>query len=468
MNGFNNQKMNHLSKFRQQFGLISVLSLLVIGISACSSSNSTTEESASEPSASAAAETVEAPKIGGTVDFLTWQAGASVDAGIKATAKLYEKSHPGTTINVTILPWEQYEQKLQLAITGGKTPDIFQAASTALRLVESGKVLRLDDYIAKDPVLSDANQTRTTAFDLAKFDGEHIDAFPLGTLCGMQLFFNQDLFDKAGVAYPTSSWTWDDFLAAAQKLTVTKNGKTVQWGTTLGYLRGWDGGWQSIAASNGMTKLLDKSGAAPRLSVDQPSVANAWQFMQDLIYKYKVAPTLANEEVFKQSGNSFQSGKTAMIADGCWQMGPYDNAIKNLGMTTLPVGSSGQSVGPVWGNNMIISSDSDNKDTAWDFLRWWTVTKDAMVPFAQASASCGSAIVKEFDQFVSTPWANIPGGNACADSLNNVQNFSIYTPNWGEVYGKTIDPAWNTQLLTGKISAADLVQMIAKETDGKL
>ena len=460
MNPYRNKKN---TSFRQKSRIYLSLSALVLALVGCSSTGG--EKTAPEAESAPA---VEAPKIGGTVNVLTWQAGASVDAGIKSTAKLYEAANPGTKINVTILPWEQYEQKLQLAITGGKTPDIFQASSTALRLVESGKVLRLDDRIANDPILSDSSKFRTSAFDLAKFDGTHIDAFPLGTLCGMQLFYNQDLFDQAGVTYPTATWTWDDFLEAAKKLTVVKGGKTTQWGTTLGYLRGWDGGWQSIAASNGMTSFLDSSSGTPRLALEQPQVEATWQFLQDMIFKHKVAPTMATEEIFKQSGNSFQSGKTAMIVDGCWQMGPYDTAIKNLGMMTLPVGTSGKSVGPVWGTNMIIAKDSQNADTAWDFLRWWTLTQDAMVPFAKTSAACGSALLKEFDALLNTPWANIPGGEACADSLNNVQNFSIYTPNWGEVNGKVIDPAWNTKLIEGKITAKEFVAMLVKETEGKL
>ena len=63
---------------------------------------------------------------------------------------------------------------------------------------------------------------------------------------------------------------------------------------------------------------------------------------------------------------------------------------------------------------------------------------------------------------------NIPGGDACANSLNNVKNFSIYTPNWGEVYGKVIDPTWNTKLLEGKITAKEFVATLKTETDGKL
>ena len=106
------------------------LTFLIVSLVGCSSASQDKDAAQSE-----SAPVVEAPVIGGTVNILTWQTGASVDAAVKTVAKLYEKTHPGTTINVTILPYEQYEQKLQLAITVGKTPDIFQAASTALRLV---------------------------------------------------------------------------------------------------------------------------------------------------------------------------------------------------------------------------------------------------------------------------------------------------------------------------------------------
>ena len=46
------------------------------------------------------------------------------------------------------------------------------------------------------------------------------------------LYYNKDLFDKAGVAYPTNDWTWNDMLAAAKKLTLdtNKDGKIDQWG----------------------------------------------------------------------------------------------------------------------------------------------------------------------------------------------------------------------------------------------
>ena len=44
------------------------------------------------------------------------------------------------------------------------------------------------------------------------------------------LFYNKDLFDKAGVEYPTGDWTWDDLRAAAEKLTIKEGDTATQWG----------------------------------------------------------------------------------------------------------------------------------------------------------------------------------------------------------------------------------------------
>ena len=44
------------------------------------------------------------------------------------------------------------------------------------------------------------------------------------------MYYNKDLFDHAGVAYPQRGWTWDDFLNRASQLTVREGNETVQYG----------------------------------------------------------------------------------------------------------------------------------------------------------------------------------------------------------------------------------------------
>ena len=438
------------TRHRLRIGLL-IGATLALAVAACSSSGSGSTDKGSD--------------LEGTISFMTWASGASVDAATKQIAKLYMKSHPGTTIKVTILPYDQYAQKIQLTAAGGSIPDVFQAPASALKFVQSGKVLRVGDYIEKDPVLSDPMKSRTWAYSIAKIDGKHIDAFPLGGLCGMQLYYNRDLFDQANLAYPDESWTWDDFRAAAKKLTVTKNGKTVQWGTDLGYLVGWDGGWQTIAASNGMKTFMDTKAGKPHLELDQQPVVDAWQFMQDLVFKDKVAPTPATQKALAQGGGSgFQAGKVAMVPDGCWQMGPYQTAVKNLGMAQLPRGTTGQSIGPVWGTNMFIAKASEHPKLAYDFLRWWTVEKAAIKPYAKASGWCGTSIVKANDTIVTSAWKKIRGGDACVKSLDGARTFSIISPNWDQAYTNVLAPMWNDKFLQGKMSGAEL----SKELSTKL
>lgn len=427
---------------------IAALAATVVG---CSSGDTSTKDESSDRT--------------GTITFMTWASGASVDAATKQIAKRYMKSHPGTTIKVTILPYDQYAQKIQLTAAGGSIPDVFQAPASALRFVKSGRVVRVGDYIAKDPVLRDPAKSRTWAYSIAKIDGKHIDAFPLGGLCGMQLYYNRELFDRAHVAYPTDDWTWDDFRAAAQKLTLRQGGKTTQWGADLGYLVGWDGGWQSMAASNGMKTFMTHEGDKPHLDLAQQPVVDAWQFMQDLVYKDKVAPPPATQKALAQGGGSgFQAGKVAMVPDGCWQMGPYAVAVKKLGMARLPRGTTGASVGPVWGTNMFIAKASKHPQLAYDFLRWWTVEKSAIKPYAEASGWCGTSIVKANDALTSSAWKKVQGGQACVSSLEDARTFSIVSPNWDEAYTNVLAPMWNDKFLQGKMTAPEL----ARQLDTKL
>src|SRR5262249_5836271 len=84
-----------------------------------------------------------------------------------------------------------------------------------------GAVTDLDTFIEGDngfdpsimyPAIADFGKVEGTTYCLAK------DYSPL------VLYYNKDQFDQAGVDVPTAEWTWDDFLAAAQKLTIDANG----------------------------------------------------------------------------------------------------------------------------------------------------------------------------------------------------------------------------------------------------
>jgi multiple sugar transport system substrate-binding protein len=301
---------------------------------------------------------------------------------------------------------------------------------------------------------------------MMKFDRKHIYGAQNGSLCSMQLYYNRTIFDKAHLAYPNTRWTWSDFLTTARKLTVRQGGKTVQWGADWGYLLGWDGGWQTLAASFG-AKIMKTNFNPRKLYLNDPATIKAWQFMHDLVYKYKVAPTPAVDKALGQGGASpFQTGRIAMVPDGCWQLATYKTSVK-LGMTLLPRGPVAR-VNPVWyAGGFMIPASSPNKPLAWEWLRWLAADKTANELMAKAGLNCGAPLVKTYDKLFSAAWATVPGGNACVKSLNHARYFQIYAPNLQQIFDNVINPNWD-KFQHGKISARELAATLDREVNTAL
>lgn len=420
----------------------------------------------SAPSVGTTSAPAAAGQVSGEITVMNWNISAAVDKVFQDQAAEYSKTHPGTTVNMNLLPFEQYSQKLPLLFSSGTPPDAFGMPGNIMQYVQADKVMPLDDYMKTDPVLSDPKQIRTQANDMVRFAGGHVYATQSGTLCSMQLYYNQDLFDKAGVAYPDDNWTWDDLRAAAQKLTVREGEDTQQWGMDLGYLLGWDGGWQALATSFG-AKIMDTNFNPTRLNLDSPEVIQGWQYMQDLIYKDKVAPPPSVRSALDQAGGPFLSGKVAMVPDGCWQLATYKEAKFKLGMALLPKGKAGR-VHPIWyANPYVIPTATKNPALAWDFLRWLATDQKANEMMASAGLNCGAPVVRKYDDLYSKAWQGIPGGNACVRSLDTAQYFQIYSEKWQETYDGQIAPEWE-QFTNGKITAQQLSAAITDKANAAL
>jgi len=82
-------------------------------------------------------------------------------------------------------------------------------------LAESGMIRSIEPLLASSPQL-DLDDFYEGTFDSMRWHGE---LWGLPTDVDPWVFyFNKDLFDRAGVPYPTAQWTWDDMLNAAQRI----------------------------------------------------------------------------------------------------------------------------------------------------------------------------------------------------------------------------------------------------------
>jgi len=198
----------------------------------------TTAPATATPAAQAASQSASQVKIRATV----WVDKNELAANDQMT-KLYQQTHPNVALDwINITGGGPYgRDKLQTMIAGGDAPDMMMLNTGQFEgLAARNALLALDDLAKEEK--TDLSIFWPSAVEGCKYQGK-LYGMPRD-ISNVVLYYNKDLFDKAKVAHPTDTWTWDDFLAAAKKLTISKSGGTRvdQWGFgLLNFVWAWAG-----------------------------------------------------------------------------------------------------------------------------------------------------------------------------------------------------------------------------------
>jgi multiple sugar transport system substrate-binding protein len=253
-----------------------------------------------------------------------------------------------------VIPEDQYSQKLNQMVAAGNAPDILIAWECDLQNFARGKKLvPLDDYLAKSTIV-DANDFIPAVQGMKELNGATY-GLPYGYAANI-LYYNKDLFDKAGVPYPTNSWTMDDFKSAVEKLTIIEDGRTVQFGADgMSFTGGWWSGigaqGDSIVSRDGKLQIGD--GAKRFLEIQKELVDK----------KYIPAPSADSA-----GADLFASGIAAMTRTGSWMVNAYKDLTFNWDIAQQPKGVR-------YYNNLhtgmyCIPETTKNKQAAWEAIEW--------------------------------------------------------------------------------------------------
>ncbi len=221
---------------------------------------------------------------------------------------------------------------LDRILRGADPPDLFEVDLFRLPdLVEEGLVAPVPPGLAAGdafiPAMVDAATVDGQLFCVPK------DANTLG------LFYNQDLFDAAGIVYPTENWTWDDLRSAAQTVSGLPTVKFTAFGLVLGdditrwlpFLIQAGGDWGGDRAATQMTTA--------RMS---EAVGQALTFYDGLLIDGFAIPLEYYGNAW--SGTDFGNGRVGMVFEGNW-LHPYlatDYPNIRYGVAPLPAGPGGE------------------------------------------------------------------------------------------------------------------------------
>ncbi|WP_320122020.1 sugar ABC transporter substrate-binding protein [uncultured Sphaerochaeta sp.] len=268
-----------------------------------------------------------------TVRWVVWDDPAT--NGQNQIAEEFMKLNPDLKVEIEMIPFDRYEDKIRTVLAAGETPDLVQINDDFVNMYRSrGLTQGINKYIEAAGV--NADDYYKSLWDFGMVDGEKYVFTPAVKV--RMIFYNKEMLKKAGLPEPPQtwgdpSWDWAKFLEYAQKLTIRSGDQTTQWGfAAMG-----DGGFEQtwIATANGEGLF-----GADSLTADGTNAAarEAIQFAADLIHKYKVHPLWGESNTGPKCQNLFLSEQAAMYFSASNAIGTLrKQASFDWGVAPIPV-----------------------------------------------------------------------------------------------------------------------------------
>ncbi|WP_041163295.1 ABC transporter substrate-binding protein [Mesorhizobium australicum] len=271
--------------------------------------------------------------------------------------KEFEAKNPGITVKFEVVPWDVLLQKLTTDITAGTNADLSIIGTRWLiDFVQQDVAEPLDSYITPD------------------FKGRFIDTFLSPSIMGGKtyglpiaasaraMYYNKELFEKAGIAKPPATWT--ELQEDARKIKAQGafgfglQGKEIETDVYYYYAM-WSQG----------TEILNKDGTS---GLSTPGALEAAKLYKSMIDEGLTEPgvTSNNREDVQ---NLFKQGKVGMMITAPFLSNQIKDEAPSLkyGVAAIPAGPTGARGTYGVTDSMIMFKNSKNKDEAWklmDFL----------------------------------------------------------------------------------------------------
>ncbi|MBB3131778.1 multiple sugar transport system substrate-binding protein [Paenibacillus rhizosphaerae] len=274
---------------------------------------------------------------------------------VNKSIELYKKNHPDVEVKVTYTPWADYWTKLKTSLAGNSGPDVFwMNGPNFYAYASKGWIKDLQPLIDESKL--DTSVYTDALVNLYTYN-DHLYGLPY-FLDAVGLYYNKELFDKAGVSYPDGSWTWDTVEQNAAKLTDKQNG--VYGYTAL--IDSQSGYYDLIHQAGGYIISEDKT----KSGFDSPEALSAFQWEKKLMDQ-GYSPN-AQQQLETKPLQLFGSGKAAMFpAISVSAPELYKLLGDKLGVAPLPAGKQKATI--VHGLSWTMNEKTKHQQEAWDLIQ---------------------------------------------------------------------------------------------------
>ena len=279
----------------------------------------------------------------------------------------FKKAHPGVEVVLQSAPYGEYITKLLTQFSAGLAPDVMAVNAEQMVSFASRNIfVDLKPYLDKDPSIKLAD-FYPEAIDHYTYNGL-LTALPRDIAPVAVIYYNKKKFDEAGLPYPKDDWTYEEFLATAQKLTQKGTGsKAVQYGFVDDYTN-----WMAWTYAFGGS-LVDNEKKPTLCTLDSPEAIAGVQFRADMMLKWGVAPSPSNLTAMggMDASDLFLNGTAAMFHSGIWVTPKFRQAKKfNWDVVEFPKGPKGHRGFPLSAAGYGIDKTCKNPDMAYELVKF--------------------------------------------------------------------------------------------------
>lgn len=264
----------------------------------------------------------------------------------------FQKQNPNIKVVHTTFPYEQYNEKVAASVPAGRGPDVINLFYGWLpKYIDSGYLAPLPE---KDFPVATIEKDFVPMVQIAKVDGKYY-ALPTAVR-NLAIFYNKDLWTKAGLDPTKPPKTFDELAEAAKKLTKVEGGKMT--------VAGWRVDLSNQDHNLYREILVRAYGGVPQSEDHKkilwnatPAGYEAWQFLVDLTVKHKVSdPTIGQD-----GPTAWLAQQAAVMVSGSFYLGTAKSkATFNWGVFPMPAGPKAQAnFGSFWTHGITTKAAKD-------------------------------------------------------------------------------------------------------------
>jgi arabinogalactan oligomer/maltooligosaccharide transport system substrate-binding protein len=303
-------------------------------------------------------------KSDGPVTITWWDTSNATNEAptYKALVQQFEAANKDIKVKYVDVPFDQAQNKFDTAAGAKGAPDVLRSeVGWTPAFAKKGFFLPLDGTEA----LADQAAFEPNLIKQAQYEGKTYGV-PLVTDT-LALVYNKALFKKAGITEAPK--TWDELKADAAKIK-GKAGVDGYWGSTQAYYA------QTFLYGEGSDTV---DAAAKKITVNSPAAKKAYGTWLSLFSGKGLHKADATADAYAHIQDAFVNGKVAAILQGPWEITNFykGSAFKdksNLGIATVPAGSTGKAGAPTGGHNLSVYAGSDkaHQEAALKFVKFMT------------------------------------------------------------------------------------------------